>query len=259
MDIVSAIESNLYHFYEFAATRGDLEMVKERDYSWVRNPYSAWPNWTFKLNRDLLTQEEFIKSLAEKIKNKEIPPFLVTREPDDKERFYSLAEKYGLKQINRWTGMAISKDDYIPLPESHDSYHIIEVRNTDVINDWIHVVNNSLFNSTTLEMGIVEKLYRQGPLKLYLGYEHKYPVSTSMSFEKRSIAGLYMIATMESHRRKGLGALLTRFAMERCFQDETGLIILHASAIGESIYRRIGFKEYCKFGILWMVGRSYRQ
>jgi ribosomal protein S18 acetylase RimI-like enzyme len=258
MDIVSAIELNLHQFYEYAATRGDLELVKESDFSWVRNRRSAWPNWIFRLNRDLLTQEKFIKSLADRIKSREIPPFLVTLEPDNPEIFYSLIQKYGLKQINRWTGMAISRDEYFQASDYNINPEITEVRNADDLNSWIKVVNASLFNSTTLEKEIVEKLYREGPLKLYLRYENNWPVSTSMSFQDGSVAGLYMIATMESFRGKGIGTLLTRFAMDRCFQNKTELIILHASAMGESIYRKIGFKEYCKFGILWMVGRSYR-
>lgn len=258
MDFVSAIESNLYQFYEYAATRGDLELMNEHDFSWVRNRNSAWPNWIFRLDRELLGEEEFIKSLAGRIKSKEIPPFLVTLEPDYPERFYSLAEKYGMKQINRWTGMAILRAEYLQASDNSVYSEIIVVRNEDHLNDWIGVVNASLFNSTTLDSEIMEKLYQEGPLKLYLGYEKKYPVSTSLSFEHESVAGLYMVATMESHRGRGMGTLLTRYAMDRCFQNQTGLIILHASAMGESIYRKIGFKEYCKFGILWMVGRSYR-
>jgi ribosomal protein S18 acetylase RimI-like enzyme len=258
MDFTSVIESNLHHFYEFAAASAALELVKETDYSWVRNRDSAWPNWIFRLNREMLDQEEFIKSLTDRIKNKEIPPFLVTLEPDQPERFYALAEKYGMKQINRWTGMAITKEDYKPLPERGERHTIVEVHNNDIISDWISVVNSSLFNSTTLETTIVEKLYQRGPLKLYLGYQNKFPVSTSMSFETGSTAGLYMIATMEIYRGKGWGTLLTRYAMDKCFQNNTHMIILHASKMGERIYRNIGFKEYCKFGILWMVGRSYR-
>jgi GNAT superfamily N-acetyltransferase len=258
MDFVTAIESNLHHFYEFAAASAKLELVEERDYSWVRNRNSAWPNWIFRLNRELLENEEFLKILTDRIKNKEIPSFLVTLEPNNPERFYSVAEKYGMKQINRWTGMAISKEEYNPLTERNGRCHIVEVQNSDTINDWIYVVNNSLFNSTTLETDIVEKLYRQGPLKLFLGYENNYPVSTALSFQTGPVAGLYMIATMESHRKKGWGTLLTKFAIERCFENNAGSIILHASAMGEPVYRKIGFKEFCKFGILWMVGRTYR-
>ncbi len=258
MDFTSAIESNLHQFYEFAAASANLELVKEKDYSWVRNRDSAWPNWIFRLNREMLDQEEFIKSLTDRIKNKEIPPFLVTLEPDQPQHFYALAHKYGMKQINRWTGMAIAKEDYKHLPEGSVRHNILEVPNTDIISDWISVVNSSLFNSTTLETEIVERLYQQGPLKLYLGYENKLAVSTSMSFETGPTAGLYMIATMESHRGKGWGTLLTRYAMDKCFQNNARLIILHASAMGEPIYRKLGFKEYCKFGILWMAGRNYR-
>jgi ribosomal protein S18 acetylase RimI-like enzyme len=258
MDFISAIESNLYQFYEFTARRGDLELIKEHDFSWVRNQKSAWPNWIFRLNRDQLTEEKFIASLAARIKKQEIPPYLITLEPDNAREFYALAEKYGLRQIMRWTGMAITKDEYLAAPSSHVYEDIIHVRDKESLKDWLHVVNSALYSSNSLVTELLEKLYLEDPFRLYLGYENDDPVSTSLSFQKSSVAGLYMIATMENHREKGYGSGLTRYAMERCFQNKSECIILHASAMGEKVYRKIGLREYCKFGILWMVGKDYR-
>ena len=258
MDFISDIESNLYQFYEFTAKRGDLELVKERDFSWVRNKSSAWPNWIFKLNRDHLIQEKFVESLATRIKKQEIPPYLITLEPEDTREFYALTEKYGMRQIMRWTGMAITKDEYIASDSSHISPNIIQVRDKESLKDWLHVVNSALYSSNSLVNTLLEKLYLKDPFKLYLAYENGDPVSTSMSFQQSSVAGLYMISTMENHRGKGYGTELTRYAMQKCFQNKSERIILHASAMGEKVYRKIGFKEYCKFGILWMVGKDYR-
>jgi GNAT superfamily N-acetyltransferase len=258
MDLVSAIESNLYQFYEYTAARGDLELVKERDFSWVRNRSSAWPNWIFRLNPEQLMQEKFIEYLAARIKRQEIPPYLITLEPEDSNKFYTLAEKYGLRQIMRWTGMAIHKDEYLTEASSHFFPDIIRVRDKESLKDWLHVVNSALYSSNSLVNTLLEKLYNKDPFRLYLACENGDPVSTSLSFRQSSVAGLYMIATMESHRGKGYGTQLTRFAMDKCFQNKSELIILHASAMGEKVYRKIGFKEYCKFGILWMVGRDYR-
>lgn len=258
MNLVFEIESNLYQFYEFTARRGDLELVKESDYSWVRNKSSAWPNWIFKLNPEQLMQEKFLENLAARIKNQEIPPYLITLEPEDAKEFYARAEKYGLRQIMRWTGMAILKDEYFTAASGHVPPDIIQVRDQESLKDWLHVVNSALYSSNSLVTALLEKLYLEDPFKLYLGYENGAAVSTSLSFEKSSVAGLYMIATLENHRQKGYGNALTRYAMEKCFQNKCECIILHASTMGEKVYRKIGFKEYCKFGILWMVGRDFR-
>ena len=258
MDFISAIESNLYHFYEFTATNGGLELVNERDFSWVRNKSATWPNWIFRLNPELLMQEKFLENLAVRIKNQEIPPYLITLEPENAKEFYTRAEKYGLRQIMRWTGMAIMKDEYFTAASGHVPPDIIQVRDEKSLKDWLHVVNSALYSSNSLVVTLLEKLYLKDPFKLYLGCENGDPVSISLSFEKSHVAGLYMIATMENHRGKGYGTELTRYAMDRCFQNKCECIILHASSMGEKIYRRIGFKEYCKFGILWMVGRDYR-
>jgi ribosomal protein S18 acetylase RimI-like enzyme len=258
MDLISAIESNLYQFYDFVASRGNLELVNERDFSWVRNKSSAWPNWIFRVNPGLLMEEKFIESLTSRIKRQEIPPYLIIPEPENSRDFYNLAEKFGLRQIMRWTGMALMKDEYSADPSYHKCGKIIRVRDETSLKDWLQVVNSALYSSNSLVNALLEKLYLRDPFKLYLGYADGEPVSTSMSFQKDAIAGLYMISTMENHRNKGYGAELTRYAMETCFQQEAEIIILHASVMGEKVYRKIGFKEYCKFGILWMVGKNYR-
>lgn len=258
MDFIKAIESNLHQFYEFIAIKGGLELSREDHYSVVRNNQYSWPNWVFRPDRELLPEEDFIQPLTDKIKTGEIPSFLVTLEPDNPAKFYLLMEQYGMRQIYTWKGMAIEKDNYHDFDHHGHDFIIVEVSTDELLAEWINVVNTALFNSKSLDFGLMKCLYQQEQINLYLGIVSGSPVATSLSFQNDDIAGLYMIATMPEYRGKGYGTIITCHTIEHCFRQDARYIILHSSPLAENIYRKIGFREYCKFGILWMVGKEYR-
>lgn len=258
MDYIQAIESNLHQFYEFIALKGGLELIEKEHYSYVRNHNASWPNYVFRINLDWLQQEGFISSLTEKMRKKTLPPFLVTLEPDNPEKFYRIVEKHGMRQIFSWTGMAIEGAHYQEADHDGGGLKVFNVSSYNLLADWINVVNNSLFNSKMLDAGLMKNLYQIKQMNLYLGMVSGSPVATSLSFQKNNVAGLYMIATMPDFRGYGYGTIITRHAIEQCFKQDARYIVLHSSPMAENIYRKIGFREYCKFGVLWMVGKEYR-
>ena len=80
-------------------------------------------------------------------------------------------------------------------------------------------------------------------------------VSTALTFMEGDVAGLYLIGTDEACRRRGFGTAVTLFAIRDCFNEGAENIILHATRMGESVYRNIGFKKYCYFDIMWYTGK----
>ncbi len=258
MDYIRAIESNLHQFYEFVSFKGRLELVEKDHYSYVRNPCAYWPNYVFRIDLNRLNQEAFISALAEKMSKKDLPPFMITLEPDDPEKFYHISEKHGLRVIYDWKGMAIEIDDYQDFDHDNTGLNIHNVSSDSLLKDWINVVNNALFNSKSLDAGLMKKIYKQEQINLYLGMVSGSPVATSLSFQKDDVAGLYMISTMPDYRGYGYGTVITRYTIEKCFKQGARYIILHSSRMAEKIYRKIGFMEYCKFGVLWLVGKGYR-
>jgi len=55
--------------------------------------------------------------------------------------------------------------------------------------------------------------------------------------------GIYFVATDSRARRRGLGSALASVATERCLSRGARRVILQASAIGEPVYRSLGYER----------------
>jgi len=68
--------------------------------------------------------------------------------------------------------------------------------------------------------------------------------ATSLVYFRDGLAGIYGVATIQAHRKRGLGAHATAEPLRRAWADgyQTGL--LQASEMGEPVYSRIGFQSH---------------
>lgn len=61
------------------------------------------------------------------------------------------------------------------------------------------------------------------------------------------VAGVYLVATADSARGRGLGELVTRAVTNIGFDGGARFVTLQASPMGESIYRRMGYRELYRY------------
>lgn len=61
------------------------------------------------------------------------------------------------------------------------------------------------------------------------------------------VAGIYAVATIPEVRRKGIGEIMTVMPLNEARQNGYRVGILQSSSLGYSLYKKIGFKEVCKF------------
>lgn len=79
-------------------------------------------------------------------------------------------------------------------------------------------------------------------LDCYVGSVEGEPVATSSLAITGRTAGVYNVATLESHRRRGLGEAMTWHATREGARAGCDVTILQASEMGQPIYERMGYR-----------------
>jgi GNAT superfamily N-acetyltransferase len=68
--------------------------------------------------------------------------------------------------------------------------------------------------------------------------------AVSLCYDHEGTPGIYAVATRPAHRGRGLAAHLTAEPLRRAWGSMSGPGVLQASAMGEPVYRRLGFEGH---------------
>lgn len=166
---------------------------------------------------------------------------------------------HGLIHRGDEIGMAI---DLLGLDEhsAPPSGLVIErVGDVETLREWLHVVAVSFQYPESVVSVLFDAFGRQGfgqglPWRLHVGFLNEEPVGASRLFLGAGVAGIYAVATVPDERRQGIGTAMTFAALGEACGMGYRIGVLRAAPAGLAVYRRLGFSEWCRFGIYEWAG-----
>jgi GNAT superfamily N-acetyltransferase len=92
-----------------------------------------------------------------------------------------------------------------------------------------------------------ERLLAATEVELYVGYMDAQPIAISALIAAQRIAGVANIATLASHRGRGIGEAMTAHVIKRGRDFGCVVASLQASDMGKPVYERMGFETVCEY------------
>lgn len=249
---------NLYSLYNDFAITSNLKSSNDKEYSWIKNPNLDWPNYIYNVRTSKETCDFFVSDLAERILRREIPPLIIIDQFNFNFNLEESFEKHGLRKIDIWPVMSLENNNTNFQGQIFDNKYTTKIiSNESEFINWYKIVQHVLYPKKRIDIGLFRRLNNKKALFL-LGYYDSKPVSTLMLYIHDGIAGIYQVATIESHRRLGIGKQITLDSIELLKEMNINKVTLQSSRMAFKIYKNIGFREIFNLDIYWMVGNNFK-
>jgi ribosomal protein S18 acetylase RimI-like enzyme len=165
-------------------------------------------------------------------------------------------EAHGLTLMADVAGMAVDLAALNETLREPSGLTIEQVSDVKTLAEWVPVSTSSFgFPESvgTLFFDVLSSLGFELPWRHYIGRLMGTPVAcSSFLLGEGGVAGIYFVGTVPEARGKGIGAALTLAPLLDARAMGYRIGVLGASQMGLPVYRRLGFREYCRFGIyIW--------
>ncbi len=254
--LIGAIESNLFSLVKLLGQWPNMTLHDTPELMWSISEV-LYPNFNSVLRPRLpaATVDDVIDTILAQYTSRNIPNMWwlgPSAEPEDLGQ--RLSDRGLHSQVS--PGMAL---DLSTLPENYPipkELQIKRVENEEELAIWSRVLTHVFGMPDFVTDAMYDVLLHLGfdsPLLNYAGFIDHEVVAISSVFLGAGVAGIYNVGTVESARRKGIGAAMTAIPLLEARVLGYRVGALESSESGFNVYHKLGFQEYCKFSTyIWM-------
>jgi len=260
-DVVAAIEVNTQAAFVRWATGLDADVHRAPEVTWfASNLPFALCNGVIRAALPPTGADRHIGALLGHFKERHVPLCWLVGPSSQPEDLGLRLEAHGFVHAEDGPGMAVDLGAFDDDAATPAGLAIVEVDDGAMLRAWIAAlcVGSDFPDDVRAVLdGLLERhglataygLSQHPSVRLYLGLLNGEPVATALLFLAEGVAGLYDVATAPHARRRGIGAALSRASLRTARDLGYRLGVLQSSAMGEGVYRRLGFQQYCTLSL----------
>ncbi|NME70757.1 GNAT family N-acetyltransferase [Flammeovirga aprica] len=228
----SQIVNNLYELWNCIGKLTKTISVNE-NYTSVTVEGSDWPYRVFDINPIdfALTLDEVIAKSQKKV----LPQVITIDQPQ------LITPNEDLQFLMSQKNMALDMKDFSI--EYKNNKNIIPVKTTTDAHHFADVASKSF--GYRVDGEIINTIIQHEKIKAFLFQENNQSLGCGMLFvDASNNAGFHMIGTVPEGRGKGIGKHITERLLIEAEKHGCPNCVLHASAMGEPIYKKYGFEVF---------------
>ena len=231
-------QSNIEQLFKLIGSFPNQQYVQTDYFEYIKTKDSIWPNQLLNLQASENEIETVLDLIEEQSKDGEIPNLLMLN-PNTK--IHSLNDKLRQRAYKSglWYAMAHSLNNLTP-QNTNPNFKVIRVQIKD-LGIWLSIVEEELMDNKPLNTVLFKNLLDNNNCYFYLGFERNLAVATSFLFVDKKNAGVYLVSTKKTHRRKGFGREMTNHCLLMAKVLRCENVELQATEIGKGVYESVGF------------------
>jgi hypothetical protein len=150
---------------------------------------------------------------------------------------------HGFSAVFHQAGMALDLSKLKFSTKINAALNVKKVEDLEELSNWSKIVSTVFHINIDIEL--LEYLFPQKELRFYIGIHKNTYVSALLLYLIPEVAGLHAVSTLPNYRNQNFALTISYRALKDAHEMGYKYGVLQASSMGQSVYKKLGFKKYC--------------